>query len=71
MTDGNGRVYEGPTSVTEASRLDADGAIAFAVRVHPQMQPGRATLTLRISRQCGAHTQIATVPDLAFEVLDR
>ena len=71
MTDASGRVFESPTSVREASGLDAASEIAFAVRVHPMMRPGPARLSLRISRYCGARSQVAMVPDMTFRVLDR
>lgn len=69
IADAAGRRLRAETTVTEATRLDADGDVTFGVRVDRKLRPGRATLALRISRDCGGARESAAVPPMGFRVL--
>ncbi len=58
------------TAVAPMPALEGEADLAFGVRVHPQMDRGRAQVLVQITFDCGIHRQVETAPWLQFRVLD-
>ena len=69
MVDRNGQWFSVETGVAPMPALEGESDLAFGVRVHPQMDRGRARVLVQITFDCGTHRQVATAPWLQFRVL--
>ena len=70
MVDRNGQWFSVETAVAPMPALEGEADLAFGVRVHPQMDRGRAQVLVQITFDCGTHRQVETAPWLQFRVLD-
>ena len=69
MVDRNGQWFSVETAVAPMPALEGEADLAFGVRVHPQMDRGRAQVLVQITFDCGTHRQVETAPWLQFRVL--
>jgi len=70
MIDQGGRWFSVETAISPMPVLEGDADLAFKVRIHPQMESGRARAGVQIASDCGSHLQVETTPWLPFRVLD-
>ena len=68
--DAAGAWFAVETSLAPMPALEGEADLAFRVRVHPRMVPGRARALVQVVFDCGTHRQVETAPWLQFRVLD-
>jgi hypothetical protein len=71
MIDADGRWYSVETDLDRVPQIEEPQELAFAVRVHPRMDVGRAQFLVEVTQDCGAHRQVDRSPLLHFRVLPR
>jgi hypothetical protein len=69
MVDRNGQWFSVETALAPMPALEGEADLAFGVRIHPQMEGGRARALTQITFDCGTHRQMETAPWLQFRVL--
>ena len=69
MIDADGEWFTVETAVAPLPVLQAETDFAFGVRVHPEMEPGRAQVLVQVTFDCRTHRQVETAPSLQFRVL--
>lgn len=69
MVDAEGRWFSVETSMAPMPALDGGADLAFGLRIHPRMAPGRARAGVQITSDCGSHRQVETAPWLQFRVI--
>ncbi len=70
VVDAAGAWFAVETSLAPMPALEGEADLAFRVRVHPRMVPGRARALVQVAFDCGTHRQVETAPWLQFRVLD-
>lgn len=69
MVDADGAWFAVETRLAPMPVLEGEQELAFGLRVHPGMVPGRARVLVQIVFECGSHRQVETAPWLQFRVL--
>jgi len=69
MVDQSGQWYSVETELAPMPAFEGDTDLAFGVRIHPQMVPGRAQVLVQITCDCGSNRQLEIAPRLQFRVL--
>ena len=69
MVDAEGQWFSVETAMAPMPALEGGADLAFGVRIHPRMAPGRARAGVQITSDCGSHLQVETAPWLPFRVL--
>lgn len=69
MVDSSGQWFSIEKAMTPMPVLDGETDLAFGVRIHPGMAPGRARIGVQITSDCGTHLQVDPAPWLPFRVL--
>lgn len=69
MVDADGTWFAVETALAPMPTLEGEQDLAFRLRVHPGMAPGRARTTAQIAFDCGTHRQVEIAPWLQFRVL--
>ena len=69
MLDARGQWRSAETSLARFPQLAGAQRLAFGVRIHPDMAPGRAEFLLQVTQDCGSHLQVDSSPRLHFRVL--
>lgn len=70
MVDAGGAWFAVETELAPMPLLEGEQDLAFRLRVHPGMAPGRARAMAQIAFDCGTHRQVETAPWLQFRVLE-
>jgi len=69
MVDAEGAWFAVETALAPMPALEGEQDLAFRLRVHPGMTPGRAQAIVQVVFDCGSHRQVETAPWLQFRVL--
>jgi len=69
MVDATGAWFAAETALAPMPALEGEQDLAFRLRVHPGMSPGRAQVVVQVAYHCGSHRQVETAPWLQFRVL--
>lgn len=70
MVDATGAWFAVETDLAPMPALTGEHDLAFRLRVHPGMAPGRAQAVVQVAYHCDSHRQVETAPWLQFRVLD-
>ena len=69
MVDAAGAWFAVETALAPMPLVEGRTELAFRVRVHPRMVPGRARAQVQVTFDCGTHRQVEAAPWLQFRVL--
>ena len=69
MVDAAGAWFAVETSLAPMPAIEGETDLAFRLRIHPRMVPGRAQALVQVAFDCGTHRQVETAPRLQFRVL--
>ncbi|HUF85827.1 MAG TPA: hypothetical protein VMM59_00460 [Thermohalobaculum sp.] len=69
MVDAAGAWFAVEMALAPMPALEHEQDLAFGIRVHPAMTPGRALALVQVSFDCGTHRQVEAAPWLQFRVL--
>lgn len=70
LIDQAGRWFSAPTSLDRLPELRGETELGFGVRIGTEAVPGRASLLVQFTHDCGTHRQVLTATSLPLLVIE-
>lgn len=70
VIDEAGRWFSAPSSLERLPELRGETELAFGVRIGDEAAPGRASLLVQFTHDCGTHRQVQAASRLPFRVIE-